>query len=255
MLHTPRREFKRMENIASPRSYSKPSPLPLPPPPQKANMSFNNDERKNTPPPKAKVDEEKLATLRAYRRAKGLCFKCGERWGHNHKCNTAVPLHLVEEMWALVQEEEVMQATLESEPVGNMEDTETLMAISRQAVQGCEGKRTVRLKGDIHCQEVLMLVDSGSSSSFISSHLMGLFPTVQKLNTPLRVKVSDGGVLSCQYEIPQCTWVCQGHTFQTDLKVLPLACYDIILGMDWLEMHSPMEMDWAKKCMAFQHKG
>lgn len=43
--------------------------------------------------------------------------------------------------------------------------------------------------------------------------------------------------------------------FTTNLKVLPLGCYDIILGMDWLEDHSPMEMGWANKKMSFLHKG
>jgi len=30
--------------------------------------------------------EDKLATLRAQRRAQGLCMKCGEKWGRNHRC-------------------------------------------------------------------------------------------------------------------------------------------------------------------------
>lgn len=49
--------------------------------------------------------------------------------------------------------------------------------------------------------------------------------------------------------------MCQGQTFVSDLKVLPIGCYDIILGMDCLESHSPMEIDWVKKWMAFEHKG
>lgn len=72
-------------------------------------------------------------------------------------------------MWALVQEEEALQTIQDAEP------EEQLMAISRQVVRGSEGRKTIRLKGAIHCREVLMLVDSGSSASFISSHLMGLF--------------------------------------------------------------------------------
>ncbi|KAL5651409.1 hypothetical protein ACJX0J_036867 [Zea mays] len=44
------------------------------------------------------VEGNKLEALKAYRRAKGLCFKCGEKWGHNHRCLTSVLLHFVEEM-------------------------------------------------------------------------------------------------------------------------------------------------------------
>lgn len=39
------------------------------------------------------------------------------------------------------------------------------------------------------------------------------------------------------------------------LKVLPLQCYDIILGMDWLEQHSPMVVDWKKKLLSFDYQG
>jgi hypothetical protein len=30
--------------------------------------------------------DEKLAALKEFRRRNGLCFKCGEKWSHNHKC-------------------------------------------------------------------------------------------------------------------------------------------------------------------------
>lgn len=39
------------------------------------------------------------------------------------------------------------------------------------------------------------------------------------------------------------------------LKILPLSCYDIIIGIDWLEAHSPMEVDWKHKWMSFQYLG
>jgi hypothetical protein len=42
--------------------------------------------------------EDKLTTLKAYRKAKGLCFICGKKWGKEHKCGTTVQLHVVQEM-------------------------------------------------------------------------------------------------------------------------------------------------------------
>jgi hypothetical protein len=35
--------------------------------------------------------------------------------------------------------------------------------------------------------------------------------------------------------------------FVADLKVLPLPYYDMIVGIDWLEAHSPMKIDWLNK--------
>jgi hypothetical protein len=39
------------------------------------------------------------------------------------------------------------------------------------------------------------------------------------------------------------------------MKILPLSCYDIILGGDWLEEFSPMWVHWHHKRMRFKHRG
>ncbi|XBI16288.1 hypothetical protein VPH35_058570 [Triticum aestivum] len=67
----------------------------------------------------------------------------------------------------------------------------------------------------------------------------------------LRVKVADGGELLCTHEVANCAWWSQGQQFCNNLKVLPLGSYDIILGMDWLESHSPMQVDWVKRYIEF----
>lgn len=46
------------------------------------------DKLKSAEKAKTSSVDDKLATLKAYRRAKGLCFVCGERWGRDHKCNS-----------------------------------------------------------------------------------------------------------------------------------------------------------------------
>jgi hypothetical protein len=50
-------------------------------------------------------------------------------------------------------------------------------------------------------------------------------------------------------------WSIQNCQFQSDLKVLLLSSYDMILGLDWLEAHSPMEINWSQKWIQFQHEG
>lgn len=41
-------------------------------------------------------------------------------------------------------------------------------------------------------------------------------------------------------------WSVQSYTFTSTLKVLPLQHYDMILGMEWLERFSPMQIDWSQ---------
>jgi len=43
-----------------------------------------------------------------------------------------------------------------------------VMAISAQALNGTEGSRTIKLRGYLQGKEVFMLIDFGSSNSFVS---------------------------------------------------------------------------------------
>lgn len=70
-----------------------------------------------------------------------------------------------------------------------------------------------------------------------------------------QVTVADGSKLSCTSAVNNLSWWTQGYTFSSDARVLPLPCYDLILGMDWLEQHSPMWVHWKRKKMRFSHKG
>jgi hypothetical protein len=45
------------------------------------------------------------------------------------------------------------------------------------------------------------------------------------------------------------------YSFQHDLRVLPLDSYDLILGMDWLELYSPMEVHWQDKWLSIPYNG
>jgi hypothetical protein len=54
--------------------------------------------------------------------------------------------------------------------------------------------------------------------------------------------------------VSQFSWLTQGHTLVTDVRVLQLQCYDMVLAMDWLENHSPMWVPWKRKILMFTHK-
>jgi hypothetical protein len=78
---------------------------------------------------------------------------------------------------------------------------------------------------------------------------------VKKLNQQIKVKVAGGGILTGDSELHDCTWTCQDNTFCTSLKVLPLQCYDVILGMQWLEQMGLMTTHWAQKWFEFEWQG
>jgi hypothetical protein len=88
-------------------------------------------------------------------------------------------------------------------------------------------------------------VDSGSSHSFLSSRVASKLEGMLEMPWPVMVQVADGGRLLCDKQILGATWSIQTCEFCTDFRVLDIAAYDIIVGMDWLAVHSPMKVDWG----------
>jgi hypothetical protein len=204
------------------------------------------EDKRGTEASRSRSSGDKLSTLRAYRRARGLCFTCGEKYGPTHKCGQTVQLHVVEELLQMLanEETEATQGTDSSDS-----EVEELHAISDHALKGLEGNQTMRLRGRMQKRDVIILVDSGSSTSFLSTNLAAHLKGAQPLKRALRVKIANGEILQGDACFPNCEWKCQGARFKTDFKVIPLDCYDAIIGIDWLKAHSPMEVDWKKKCM------
>lgn len=75
---------------------------------------------------------------------------------------------------------------------------------------------------------------------------------IQHLEQPVQVKVANGNTLPWTHELSDQVWGVQGHTFVTTFKIISLGSYDIILGMDWLQQFSPMQVHWQDKGLQFK---
>jgi hypothetical protein len=53
--------------------------------------------------------------------------------------------------------------------------------------------------------------------------------------------------------IQHAEWSLQNHKFHSDLRLLPLGSFDLIIGMDWLEAFSPMKVHWAEKWLSIPY--
>ena len=116
-------------------------------------------------------------------------------------------------------------------------------------------KKAFRLQGTVGKHTLLILVDSGSVSSFLNQDLVDKLQCTRKQMSASTFVVANGEKMSCDQFVPQFEWGVQGHTFVQDMKILPLGCYDMILGHDWLDDKSPMWIHWRRKIMRFSHLG
>jgi hypothetical protein len=143
--------------------------------------------------------DDKWAALRAYRKARGLCFTCGERWARDHQCKGTVQLHVIQEILGLFPPEET-----EHEQSSASESSAELQLLTAVTAIKDPSTLTFQLTGVIQGQQVQFLVDSGSTHSFLNSKFLPQFSSVQTLPNLLQVKVANGQQLLCTQALQDC---------------------------------------------------
>jgi hypothetical protein len=133
--------------------------------------------------------------------------------------------------------------------------TEADCHISLYDISGAAHNKAIHLRALIGKQVFSILVDSDSSNTFLNSVMLTRIPYRAEHMAERKVKVANGQIIASNYEVKGLEWWIQGVTFFTDAKVLDIGDYDIILGMDWLESHSPMQCDWLHKKISFTYLG
>jgi hypothetical protein len=195
-------------------------------------------------------EDVKLAALKSYRHALSLCYKCGNKWSKDHRCPPEV-LQAVDALWDSFSSEDSL---VDSKP--KISPYESLMlALSKSTLLGVLVARTMRLVGLLQNIPVQILIDSGSSSSFVNEALVLQLGNIFGEHVTSLVQVTGGGILVSALLLRRVPWTVDGCTFHSDFRTLPLANFDVIVGMDWLEAHSPMQLDWRQKWLSIPHEG
>jgi hypothetical protein len=196
----------------------------------------------------------KAQQLKAYRRANNLCFTCGEKYVPGHQCATPAvaqlkAMHTSESNEIL--SDEMLEVVTQMESM-SLDETERL---SLRAISGTDNDSTIQLPARVNNLTMLMLVDSGSTGSFIDLAMVSKLGLVPSPRPPITVKVANGEQLVCDSYIPQFTWFTHGVKFQHDLQVLDMGSYDAVLGVDWLKQFRPMQSDWVEKWLLVPYMG
>nr|XP_027081138.1 uncharacterized protein LOC113703854 [Coffea arabica] len=186
-----------------------------------------------------------------YRRNNGLCFKCGEKYGVGHQCKVGhTNCMMLEE-----EEETAFEDALgeQDEHTGNPGQT---MEMSLHALSEALKRKTITLTGVLDGEEVLILVDTGSSDSYISSELViGMDVKYQWMDQPFSVIMGNGTSVTSNAVCLGVQWSINQHNFKFNLKVMELGGWDIILGVDWMTHFSPITFDFQQLKISLHHEG
>ncbi|WVZ58041.1 hypothetical protein U9M48_008353 [Paspalum notatum var. saurae] len=152
------------------------------------------------------------------RRRQGLCFNCDEPYsrGHNRVCK----------------------------------DLPRARRANHLPTRHC------RLLVVLGATTVAALIDSGSTHNFISESAAAKTGLAFAPWAGMRVAVANGEHLPCVGVIQQASFSVHSAPFTTDIFVLPLAGFDMVLGTQWLATLGPILWDFSNLTMVFwRHNG
>ncbi|XP_042455224.1 uncharacterized protein LOC122039864 [Zingiber officinale] len=127
-------------------------------------------------------------------------------------------------------------------------------AVTREEAQRAEGS-VFRGTISVYTFTADLLIDTGSSHSFISRVFLGKIGRLPSRRTHgLTVSLPSGEVLSISLEVKGSPLDFNGQTIMVDLQVLEMVEFDIILGMDWLAMNHAT-VDCRARVVTFRPPG
>jgi hypothetical protein len=217
---------------------------------RKFQANTTKDDNSNTSTHFQKFEKGELwraKQLKDYRKANGLCFKCGEKFVPGHQCIVVATAQV-----KAIDANEILSDDVLDALVAHGDDHDCHVSI--HALAGSSKPGTIQFRALVGDQVMLLLLDSGSSHSFVDSALVNKLKCSVTTIPTLKVKVAGGAYMYCDTMVPNMQWWLQGHTFAHDMRVLSLGGYDGILGMDWLEQQGLMTCNWEDKWISFDQQ-
>ncbi|KAA8538007.1 hypothetical protein F0562_027413 [Nyssa sinensis] len=170
------------------------------------------------------------------RMMKGLYYSCDEKYFRGHVCKKK-QLFMIE-----VSEEEDFFGDVVQEM--EKKDVQEKLQILVHALSGSLSYKTMRIKGKVKKNMVIILIDSGSTHNFLDLVMAKRIGALIQFTNPLAVMVAYGTKLQSKAMVKDFQWVMQGTTFTTNMRFLPLGGRDMVLGVQWLSTLGPVLWDF-----------
>ena len=114
-------------------------------------------------------------------------------------------LHVLELLWDALQSQDsaVSDSDSEHQPTEPTDkESDDCMKLSVQAATGTSSKESIKLQGMVGKRQLLILVDSGSSTNFIIAYLTKELKCSTEDIPAATVTVANGGTLPCTTQVP-----------------------------------------------------
>jgi len=187
----------------------------------------------------------------AERRKLGLCYNCDEPFARSHKCPRLfyqeAPDYIVEE------QEDAEDATTPNPDEPTFDPDKPMISLS--TATGIRAGDTMQLRVTIGKHMFTALLDSGSTHNFINVDAARQAGLQFRDSGGARVIVANGDSVACQGLARVVPIKIAEEPFAVDCFSIPLAPYDMVLGLTWLRSLGPILWDFASLSIAFSLQG
>ena len=223
------------------------------PPIYKTSTLNTNQNTSNTPllpsPPKPSNLKKLTPADIQFRRDKGICFTCDEKYSPIHRC-TNKHYYLIQCEDQQDEEQDAVSVQEEAAAIVSPNDDQS-HHLSYHAMNGTHERGTIRFTGSINGTEIQILVDGGSSDNFIQPRLAKFLQLPIEPTPRLKVIVGNGDLLECEGVVKQIPVHIQGHSLSISAYVLPIAAAELVLGTQWLATLDTHLVNYNKRFIKF----
>jgi len=218
--------------------------------PLKASTGTNGNQQSSivSGPPRLSTEEW------ADRQRKGLCFKCGERWGQYHVCKLKhYQIYILEDVEATKSEEGLIKQQ-ENQGQNELELKKLELQLSSYSYWGLTTHKTFKVKGKIQHKEDVILIDPGASTNFIATRIV---QELQLLTTRIRefqVEVGNGTIKKGNLGCERVKIEVQGIKIIQSFFVMEVRKTEIVLRAGWMTSLGKFMGDYNEIMISWKEK-
>ncbi|KAJ9547857.1 hypothetical protein OSB04_020400 [Centaurea solstitialis] len=184
------------------------------------------------------------------RKAKGLCFRCGERYHPLHQCaERQLRMLILGDDEQLDEAGEIIAMEVTGEEKEETLECNSIGLCARGELQSTNTTNTIRIRGSVKGVPVEVLIDSGASHSFILPHVAIALDLAVESHRKLGVRLGDGHRVMTQGECKDVRLVVGDFETTVDTFVLEMGKLDMILGVSWLQKQGKVTFDWGERIL------
>ncbi|XP_010424221.1 PREDICTED: uncharacterized protein LOC104709277 [Camelina sativa] len=181
------------------------------------------------------------------------CRHCGDRWFPGHRCKPQQKLKCLEvaedeEQYCDAVEEHHTQEVLEAD----VEEIQEYEVLSMSSMSGLTDEKSMRMMGKLVDKDVVVLVDSGATRSFVDYGLVKELGLTISTTRAFGVRVGGGRVLKGKGRVSGTLLGIQGVEIMEELLVIELGSTDVVLGYSWLATLGDTRINWLKRTLSWK---